>query len=154
MPTPARATPVAVLPWPAGATARARARAGGTPRLLVVAPGAPPPTDCEHDEDWTPAAAAAGDVARRLATLESRPRSAPRLPADVLDELSDAEVAVFDVLDRHWPRAAAMATIVAADPEPANVASTLGRLRRAVRTAGYEVLAVPGGVLLARCATP
>jgi hypothetical protein len=146
---PARHDGVVVVPWPSGAPARARARLAGAPRLLVVEGGAAPPTDCELDEDWAPAAAPPGDVAARLATLATRPVHRRGIGADALaavaNDLADHAVVVLDALAARWPRPASRREI----PVDGDLSAALGELRAALVPAGYDVLAVPGGWFLA-----
>ncbi len=152
MPTPSPATVidrVAVVPWPGGAATRARARVSGTPRLLVVAPGCPPPVDCDRDEDWTASSAPAADIAARLAVLETRPVTRRCLTADVVAGLSDDGITVFDALVRAAPRATTLVGLADLLGDQGDVAATLADLRRAIRGEGYDVISVPGGVLLA-----
>jgi hypothetical protein len=130
---------VAVVPWPSGAAARRRARLAGVPRLLVVEPGTAPPTDCTRDEDWTTTAAPAADVAARLATLAERPRTGPGIAPAAVAGLDDDAVTLLDVLAAAWPRA------VGVDARPAALAD----VRTALAPTGYDVLTVPGGLLLA-----
>ena len=95
---------VAVVRWPCDAAARVRARATGTPCLLMIEPGTAPPSDCALDEDWTTTTAPPADVAARLATLATRPPRRHRLPSDLAAELDDAAIAVYDLLAERAPR--------------------------------------------------
>ena len=145
-PAPTLSGDVAVVPWPSGAVARARARATGTPRLLVVASGAPPP-DCDRDEDWASERAPTGDIAHRVATLAGRPRRRALSPA-VVAALSDATVAVYDALARAHPRLATTAALVAAAGSEAVADRAIVALRGALRSSGYDVLTVTEGAVL------
>jgi hypothetical protein len=138
---------VDVLLWPGSAVLRARARAAGRPRLLVVAAGTPPPTDCGRDEDWTSAAAAPTDVAARVARLAALGTARPSLPGAVVDQLGDVEVLVFDVLDRNYGRAVGNDVLVEVAGSPAGLDRTVATLRRRLRPAGFDVLR-DGGVTL------
>jgi hypothetical protein len=153
VPDSGRAAPVTaavdVLPWPGSAVLRARARAAGRPRLLVVAAGTPPPTDCGRDEDWTSAAAAPTDVAARVARLAALGGTArPSLPGAVVDQLGDVEVLVFDVLDRNHRRAVGNDVLVEVAGSPAGLDRTVATLRRRLRPAGFDVLRERGVTLL------
>jgi hypothetical protein len=152
MTTPAPAAPgVLVVPWPAAAaaSARARARLAGAPCLLVVDLGAAPPTDCALGEDWTTTAASRRDVAARIATLATRPAGRSCFDATVLGALSDEAVALLDLLDRCRPRAVPHGVARDVVGPAHDLDATLRAVRSALGPAGYDVLAVPGGVLLA-----
>jgi hypothetical protein len=156
MTTPAvhiRAAPgVFVVPWPSAAAARARARLAGAPCLLVVDDGAAPPTDCTVDEDWTLSTAPRRDIAARIATLAARPPQRPRLCLDAatLGALPDDAVAVLDLLVRRGPRTTPIGLGGSATGPSHDLDATLAAVQEALRPAGYDVFAVPGGVVLAR----
>jgi hypothetical protein len=148
MTTPATAaTRVALVPWPAHAVARARARAAGTPCLLVIEPGTPPPRDCGPLEDWTSTDAPGNDIARRIETLDGRSRELPRLATSVVDALPDDEILLFDLLQANLPRATSWEAIATTLPS-VDVDRTVRTLGRLLRQAGHVVQRVPGGVLL------
>jgi hypothetical protein len=150
MTTPARSgRGVLVVPWPSAAAARARARLAGAPCLLVVDDGAAPPTDCALDEDWTTSATPARDVAARIATLAARPAGQRWLDQGAVGALPDEAVALLDVLVQRRPRATPLGVVRDVIGPPHDVDATLRGVRSALRPAGYDVLAVPGGVLLA-----
>jgi hypothetical protein len=149
---PARAAPgVLVIAWPSGGTARARARLAGAPCLLVVDDGAAPPSDCTLDEDWTTSTAARRDIAVRVATLAARPPRSrrPYIDEATLDTLADEAVVLLDLLDRRGPHltSAGLAREVVGSAHDLDAA--LRAVREALRPVGCDVLAVPGGVLLA-----
>ncbi len=139
---------VAVVRWPVDAVGRVRARATGTPRLLLLDAGTPPPVDCDLDEDWTTTAAPPADVTARLAALATRPSRPHQLPVDVAADLDDPAIAVYDVLAERAPRPATLASLCCAIGPAGDVAATLRRLRRALRPLDADILTVPGGVLL------
>ncbi|MFC0842481.1 winged helix-turn-helix domain-containing protein [Streptomyces noboritoensis] len=72
---------VRLLRWPEQAQQLDHCRAQGIPRLLLVAPTAPPPHCVDHLEDWVRTPADPQDVQARQAALQVR--AAPRDP--VLD---------------------------------------------------------------------
>jgi hypothetical protein len=149
--TPPTIARVAVVPWPTGVATRARARARAQPCLLLVDVGAAPPSDCGPLEDWARSDAVIGDVARRIETLEGRPATAPRLAASVVAELTDDQVLLFDLLDRRpgcvTPWEAVIDALPATDPGCA-----VTSLHNGLRQAGFVVLRVSGGLLMAEMA--
>ncbi|WP_371656315.1 MULTISPECIES: winged helix-turn-helix domain-containing protein [unclassified Streptomyces] len=74
--------PVRILRWPEQAHQLDQCRAQGVPRLLLVAPTAPPPHCVDQLEDWIRTPADPQDVHARQAALQVR--AAPRDP--VLDQ--------------------------------------------------------------------
>jgi hypothetical protein len=56
---------VELVAWPAGHERRIELAAAGRPRLLVVAPGVPPPDVWESIEDWVRLPAEPADVELR-----------------------------------------------------------------------------------------
>jgi hypothetical protein len=151
---PARAGPgVLVVPWPSAAADRARARLAGAPCLLVVDDGVAPPTDCALDEDWTTSTSPRRDVAARIAVLAARPPRSPRfsrIDETTLDAMPDGAIALLDLLDRRRPRATPVGLAGEVVGSADDLDATVLAVREALRPAGYDVLAVPGGVLLAR----
>ena len=139
---------VAVVRWPCDAAAHVRARATGTPCLLMIEPGTAPPSDCALDEDWTTTTAPPADVAARLATLATRPPRQHRLPSDLAAELDDAAIAVYDLLAERAPRPASLESLDDVVGPAGDIAATVRRLRTALGTIGAEILTVGGGVLL------
>ena len=139
---------VVVVPWPRAVVLRARARVAGRPRLLVVAAGTPPPTDCGRDEDWASESAPAADVAARMATLAARPPARPSLPGAFVDRLGDVDVLVLDVLDRHQGRAVRDDVLVEVAGSAAALDRSVRTLRRHLRPLDYDVLAGPAVTLL------
>lgn len=63
---------VALLRWPEEAATIQELRAAGTPRLLVVAPGAPAPLGLDCDEDWIRLPASDEDIRVRMQTVAAR----------------------------------------------------------------------------------
>ena len=72
---------VVLVRWPAEADRRDRLREAGTPRLLLVEEGAPPPLD-DCLEDWIRVPADDGDVRARMEGVSARLRLhlAPDVP--------------------------------------------------------------------------
>lgn len=76
----ASSTPsVALVRWPEEAGSIERLRAAGTPRLLLVAPDAMPPSGTDCDEDWIRLPAPDRDV--RVRTLALAARAARHSPS-------------------------------------------------------------------------
>src|SRR5213076_1543790 len=76
---------VSLMRWPEEAATVEELRAAGTPRLLVVAPDAPPPEADDCDEDWIRLPASDDDVSARLrsvAARSARHSSAPTVKGD------------------------------------------------------------------------
>ncbi len=71
---------VVVLRWPAEREEVDRLTQRGIPRLLLVAPGAPPPPSVSCLEDWVRLPAADGDVQARLEALLYRASRHPSVP--------------------------------------------------------------------------
>ncbi len=63
---------VALVRWPAGADQLERLREQRSPRLLVVAENAPPPSPIDELEDWVRTPVDQGDIRARVATLAQR----------------------------------------------------------------------------------
>jgi hypothetical protein len=143
----AAAAAVAIVHWPRDATARVRARATGTPRLLLIEPGTAPPTDCALDEDWSTTTAPPDDVAARLATLATRKSRRHPLPADLAADLDDAAIAVYDVLAASAPLTVPRSRLD--DVAHGDPTAVLTQLRRVLRGGDVTIVTVPGGVLLA-----
>jgi hypothetical protein len=141
--------PVAIVRWPHDPSGRVRARATGTPRLLLIDAGTAPPTDCALDEDWATTAASPADLAARLAALATRPTRPHPLPLAVAADLDDAAVALYDALAARAPMVAAREALGDVLSGAGDLTASLGRLRRALATTGADVLTVPGGLLLA-----
>jgi hypothetical protein len=140
---------VALVRWPCDAASRVRARATGTPRLLLIEPGTAPPSDCALDEDWTTTVAPPADVAARLAALATRPPRPQRLPSAVAAALDDAAIAVYDVLAERAPRPVPFESLAAAVGTADDLPAAVRRLRQALGTVDADVLMVTGGALLA-----
>jgi len=76
---------IAVLRWPLERERVDELRRTGTPRLLLVEDGGPPPATADHLEDWIRMPAAPVDVEARVAQLRRRagpPEAAPFLDQD------------------------------------------------------------------------
>jgi DNA-binding response OmpR family regulator len=71
---------VVVVRWPDEQPRLERLRSAGTPRLLLVAPDAPPPVPIDPLEDWVRLPAGEADVQARLATLARRAAGASTVP--------------------------------------------------------------------------
>lgn len=63
---------VAIVRWHEEAGSIDRLRSAGTPRLLLVAPGAAAPTGTDCAEDWIPTPAPDSDVRGRTVALAAR----------------------------------------------------------------------------------
>lgn len=158
---------VAVVAWPGEAARRGLLAAAGEPRILAVAPDAPPPVCWDEQEDWIRLPAAAHDLAARAAGILGRvePRGAaatgPILDADgllrsgedwvalppveakllarLLDE-TGAAVARTELLDAGWPDGSA---------DHQNLGGRIKLLRRRIARLGLEIHTVRGvGYLL------
>ena len=73
---------VELLRWPAEAERRAALAVAGRPRILLIAPAAPPPMTWDPLEDWVREPASADEVEARAFALANRseagrPRAAP-----------------------------------------------------------------------------
>lgn len=153
---------VTLLDWPAEETRRAELAALGAPRVLLLAPGTPPPTAWSDDEDWVRLPATAEEIAARAASLLSRGPSdaaetgVPVLDADGLLRLGDRWIALPPsearllaclmhrrgrvverevLVDAGWPEG---------DPEPRTLDSRIRHLRRRIGPFDLKVSAVRG----------
>jgi DNA-binding response OmpR family regulator len=78
---------VAVLKWPEEEPERRRLASAGAPRLLLVAPCAPPPSSVDALEDWLRLPAEPEELVARRASLQRRARGRAALDAvPVLDD--------------------------------------------------------------------
>jgi len=79
-------SPVVLVRWPEDAENVERLRAEGVPRLLLVAPDAPPPVDDDPNQDWIRLPASDSDLWARVQGLELRAdeghAARPELPGD------------------------------------------------------------------------
>ena len=66
---------VAVLRWPEEADDVEQLKAVGAPRLLLVAPDAPPPSSADCDEDWIRTPALDEDILAKVDALAARSRN-------------------------------------------------------------------------------
>ena len=71
---------IGVLRWPEEASMLEALRATGSPRLIVVAPGASAPELSECDEDWIRLPSSDEDMRNRLRTLAARASRHPAAP--------------------------------------------------------------------------
>ena len=158
------------LEWPAEEARRRRLAEAGVPRLLHVAPGAPPPTVTGPEEDWVREPAGAGDVRLREATLRRRdPRAGGvvRRPQRVeVDEdglvrrdgrwvaLSEVEAAMarslLDGAGHCVPRTALLAAAFPdEDRELRSVDTAVRRVRRKLTVLGIAIHGIAGSGYLA-----
>ena len=145
------------LRWPEETNRRRVLRAGGVPRLLLVADGALPPDDVDVLEDWARASATEIDLAARAESLWRRAARLP--PPPCFDDdgllrygrhlviLSPLETRVAQVLvarmgelvdtssvaEAGWPEGA---------PTPSTMTTAMRRLRRRLRPAGLLLTVV------------
>jgi hypothetical protein len=85
-PVDGTAPDVQLLAWPADAARVAELRLAARPRLLVVEPGAAPPTSADLLEDWVRSPADPDELAIRRATLADRARRRRPAPVATLDD--------------------------------------------------------------------
>ena len=82
--------------WPREEPSRARLRADGVPRVLLVEDGAPPPSVADELEDWIRVPADEADLHARVDALTRRARArtagAPTLDDDGVLRVADAWV--------------------------------------------------------------
>jgi hypothetical protein len=74
------ASRIRLLSYPEEEVRRAQLAAEGKPRMLVVAPGCPPPTLLDQLEDWVRSPITADELDARLAELERRAELHPTVP--------------------------------------------------------------------------
>jgi hypothetical protein len=155
---------VPLIDWPAQEDQRRALARAGRPRLLVVAPGHPPPEEWDVLEDWVRAPVDVSEVMARQATLRSRvPHDdAPRVDEDGLLWLGrrwvpipPSQVAVVEQLVDHAGRlvgADALREIYArtgGSADSAAMKAVMGRVGRRVRMVGLQLHNVRGrGYLL------
>ena len=146
---------VALLRWPEEAAKVGELRAAGTPRLLAVAPDAPPPEADDCDEDWIRLPATDDDVSARLravAARAARHATAPTVKGDGRisfrgrwEPLGDTEEAVAGALVARFGEVVDAATLARAVDPPLTgnaVRIHIMRLRSRVRGLGLEVRTV------------
>ena len=130
-------------------------RAAGTPRLLAVAPDAPPPVADDCDEDWIRLPASDDDVTARLravAARSARHATAPTVKGDGRisfrgrwEPLSDTEEAVAGALVARFGEVVDTGTLARTVDPPLTgnaVRIQIMRLRSRVRGLGLEVRTV------------
>ncbi|MET0143784.1 MAG: hypothetical protein ABW328_03235 [Ilumatobacteraceae bacterium] len=151
---------VAVVDWPADHRARTTARATGRPCLLVIDADIAPPTDCDRHEDWVRTTADPTEVAIRTQALS---RHAPSGRQPILDRsavmaLPDLQLSLLGALDarpgRVTPRQRLDDVVDAHHRRTGELdrGAALRALSARLRGAGFHLVDVPGGVLLARSA--
>jgi hypothetical protein len=99
-------TPIPLLSWPEQEDRRAQLAATRTPRLLLLAPGCPPPTLLDELEDWVRDPIDSDELDARLAELARRSGFTETAPEpDVL--LDDGILRVGDawasIPEAQWP---------------------------------------------------
>jgi DNA-binding response OmpR family regulator len=146
---------VAIVRWPEEAASLERLRASGTPRLLLVAPGAmaPPGTGC--DEDWIRLPAPDDDLRARasaLAARASRHSPRPELKGDgriALQgrwvSLSQTEEEMARLLSDRFGEVVDGETLAAAQSLTGNAVRVhITRLRKRIQPLGLVVRTVRG----------
>lgn len=108
------ATAAEILRWPADADRREELRRHGRPRLLLLDPGAVPPTRDDDLEDWLWTPTDERDLFARLNRLTLRARPRDLAPGDVV--VTDDGEAVAGRLRVPLPPAEARILRVLADP--------------------------------------
>lgn len=158
---------VSLVAWPADEALRRHLSSLDLPRLLLVDPGAAPPTGLDHKEDWVRLPADSADLRARAAALVERNaiRSLPALP--VLDEdgllrvgacwvhVTAAQMPVVRLLVDRFDRVVSIDAIAAAcitaggTGSIASVRTLLARLGRRLGGVGLELVTIrQRGVLL------
>ncbi len=152
---PSPAPPVALVRWPEEAGSIDRLRAAGTPRLLLVGPGAAAPVGTDCTEDWVRLPAADSDVrvrSRALAARAARHNPSPEVKGDGRLAFRDRWVAVSQTEESIVARLADRFGEVV---DGAGLAAELGltdnavrvqvmRLRKRIRPLGLVVRTVRG----------
>jgi hypothetical protein len=146
---------VALLRWPEEAATVDELRAAGTPRLLVVAPDAPPPEADDCDEDWIRLPASDDDVSARLravAARSARHTTAPTMKGDGRisfrgrwEPLGETEEAVAAALVARFGEVVDADTLARTVDPPMSgnaVRIQIMRLRTRLRGLGLEVRTV------------
>lgn len=159
-----RRSDVKLLRWPAESARRARYKALGVLRLLVVEGGVPAPVCTDIREDWVRAPITDADLRVRVATLQAK-AEAYRLPqvdpfgvlrfADRSISVSPCETDLLETLIRHFGTVVLRETLQACLPErPTGVSRNaldlhIMRLRRRIRPLGLVIRTARGrGYLL------
>jgi two-component system OmpR family response regulator len=149
---------VVLAHWPEEATTVERLRASGTPRLLLVAPDAAPPTGGDCTEDWLRLPADDLDVHTRMLALRARAARHNRRPEVDRDgrlSFRDRWVALSQI-DLRLARALTdqFAAVVSTEhlaqagwphgiPSGNALRVHLTRLRQRIKPLGLEIRAVP-----------
>lgn len=151
---------IPVLSWPADADRREACARQGLPRVLVVAPGVPAPTDLDTLEDWVREPVDDRDLAVRRGTVARR--HAARMRGLTLDngllwrgrrwvDLPPVQLAIVT------PLVAQAGAVVSRDhledavdrvggsTAPAAFASCISRLRQRLEALDLELHALSGG---------
>jgi len=155
------AVDVVLVLWPDHASDLERLSALGVPRLLLVAPEAPPPEDGDCLQDWVRLPAADQDVRARILALERRSaRHRARVPVTVSDDgqltyrghsvwLSPTVRRLFQALADRFGGIVALEELVRQvwpddPPDPTSVRVHILRLRRRLAPLGLEIRNVQG----------
>lgn len=149
---------VVLVHWPEEAASLERLRAAGTPRLLLVAPQATPPSGGDCEEDWLRLPAEDVDVRMRVTALRLRAARHNRKPVvngdgrlsfrDRWVALSKTELGIARVLADHFDAVVPHEHLARAgwpDGAPSGNALRvhLTRLRRRIQPLGLEIRIVP-----------
>jgi hypothetical protein len=157
--------PVEVVDWPVEAGRREAFARAGVPRLLLVAPGAPPPDMIGVDEDWIRMPATDDDVlARAIQVMRLGERRRTDLPyvddhrvlhrAGVSVPLTTRDAKMLELLLRHVGSVVSyeeLARVVWSNDAPTReaVEAATYRLRRRISGLSMSIKAVRGrGVAL------
>jgi DNA-binding winged helix-turn-helix (wHTH) protein len=155
------AVDVVLVLWPDHALDLERLSAFGVPRLLLVAPEAPPPEDGDCLQDWVRLPADDQDVRARILALERRSaRHRTRAPVTVSDDgqlsyrghsvwLSPTVRRLFQALADRFGSIVALDALVREvwpddPPDPTSVRVHILRLRRRLDPLGLEIRNVQG----------
>lgn len=152
------ATPsVAIVHWPTEADNVAHLRAIGAPRLLLLSPDEPAPTDAAIDEDWIRMPAPESDVLARANALAERAKQfapRPEVRGDGRIEyrgswvaLSQSEECAAKVLTEHFRAVVdpeAMVTLGDHTITTTGVRTLVMRIRRRIEPLGLVVRTVHG----------
>jgi DNA-binding winged helix-turn-helix (wHTH) protein len=150
------AVDVVLVLWPDHASDLERLEASGVPRLLLVAPEAPPPEDGDCLQDWVRLPAADQDVRARILALERRSaRHRTRAPVTVSEDgrlsyrgrstwLSPTVRRLFQALADRFGGIVALETLMREvwpeePPDPTSVRVHILRLRRRLAPLGLEI---------------
>jgi two-component system response regulator PhoP/two-component system response regulator TctD len=161
---PSRSGQVAYVHWPEDEAGAQLARLQGSPRLLLVAPGAPPPPCVDLDEDWVRLPALDEDIRARAATLARRTMR----PSVIGDgrivfrgewaPLSNIEEALARVLAENFGSVVGSDVLAATCDDRHLTANAirvhLARLRKRIRSLGLVVGTVRGKGYVLEAADP